>query len=83
MRLVSSGVGGADVEVVQGALVRVEMWSTTIGGIRTSFSAANSVRARLFTVYSNGVNPRTDTVSASAPIRSRGREVTVLASLGR
>lgn len=70
----SSGVGGADVEVVQGALVRGEMRSTTIGGIGTSFSAANSVRARLFTVYSNDVNPRTDTVLASAPIRSRGRE---------
>lgn len=79
MRLVSSGVGGANVDVVQGALVAVEMWSTTVGRIGTSFSVAIAVRARLFTVRSNGANPRTDTVSASAPIRSRRREVTVVA----
>lgn len=77
----SSGVGGADVEAVQGALVGVEMRSTTIGRIGTSFSVAIAVRARLFTVCSNGVNPRTDTVSASAPIRSRRREVTVVPPL--
>ena len=51
--------------------------STTIDRIGTAFSRTVCVNARSIAVCSNGDSPRASTVSASAPIRSRLRAVTV------